>query len=407
MAATQRQRHAAAAAFHGLPRPDFSLKPGGRFSSPLPFDWAACRRGDRAACGAAAACAAEAADCDEAALAAALHSCVFPDAPWPPEACALLAGRECGRALLADRRLRWQAALRSCYAQLRCCRLDCFYVIAPDAFSALFCAPGVRGAGARNGLALLSPTTRGLRARLRREGVPFVTPLAPDADEGAEQALAELAEYEAAHPGSTRVFAAGHGAAAGVDGTARSCVMVRGALGCAALHNFLHEYRPSDSGRDVPQLLAASPFEHACHRPLALAVGRALREGAAAGGPRETVYTATLSGGPLAPWHLLRLCALFARTQRGAFSARLPAAMAGTAAFNTSAAGQVSSWADGGSEPPGAAGDETPLPAAGGAVQPLERAELRRAGGGRWWLDGTAEAIACCDGLFSADTPAR
>jgi len=96
VAATQRGPRAAsafspsAAAFAGLPRPDFSLRPNARFSSAAPFDWAGCLRGDRAANGLAAACGAEAAESDEAQLAAALASCVHPDGAWSAEVCSLV-----------------------------------------------------------------------------------------------------------------------------------------------------------------------------------------------------------------------------------------------------------------------------------------------------------------------------
>ena len=320
-------------------------------------------------------------------------------------------GREVSR-----RRERWAAALRSLYFQLRTGRCDCFYVVAADAFSVLFCAPGVRDAPVDAPAAVLSPSTRGLRMRLAAAGVQFAMPLAPDADAGAEGALADLREYERANPGTTRLYAAASAGAAGVDGTPASALLVRGTVEVHALLNFLHNYKAPDSARDVPMLLAGVPFEHAAVQPLQLVAGARQRmEGrgvtAALGGGdpsaaaatssrRERIYVATVRaatpGVPLGPWNVARLCDVLRGSQDGEFSARFDTA-ALTPAFNLVL-----------NPPPSTGGGtraEAPPPAAKGRyVSDDERAAARQPLG---WRDEVMTAVACADGAFYRPPPAR
>ena len=321
-------------------------------------------------------------------------------------------GREVSR-----RRERWAAALRSLYFQLRTGRCDCFYVVAPDAFSVLFCAPGVRDAPADAPAAVLSPSTRGLRMRLLVAGVQFAMPLAPDADAGAEGALAELREYERANPGSTRLYAAASAGAAGVDGTPASALLVRGAMEVHSLLNFLHNYKAPDSARDVPMLLAGVPFEHAAVQPLQLVAGARQRmEGrgvaAALGGGggdpsaaaatssrRERIYVATVRaatpGVPLGPWNLARLCDVLRGSQDGEFSARFDTTPL-TSAFNLVLTSAVSGA--------GMRAEAPPPAAKGRYVSDDERAAARQPLG---WRDEVMMAVACRDGAFYRPPPAR
>ena len=175
----------------------------------------------------------------------------------------------------------------------------------------------------------------------------FSTPLAPDADAGATEALEELAEYERHNPGSTRGAFQGAAGAVGVDGTPRSSTVVCGCESLQALYNFLYDFRLADSSRDVPALLAGAPFAHCALRQLQLATGTRTREQAAAqqalsqsqattSARRERVHAATLSGGVVAPWHVSRLLELFRATQEGDFTLRLDT-LPPTAAFTASA----------------------------------------------------------------------
>jgi hypothetical protein len=282
--------------------------------------------------------------------------------------------------------------------------------VAADAFSVLFCAPGVRDAPADAPGAVLSPSTRGLRMRLVAAGVAFCMPLAPDADAGAEGALEELREFEKANPGSTRLYAAAASGAAGVDGTPASAVVVRGTLPVHALLNFLHNYRAPDSARDVSLLLAGAPFEHAAVQPLRLAAAARQRvegrgvvsalgaDGAATSHRRELVYAATVRsatpGVPLGPWNIARLCEVLRGSQDGEFSARFDA-LPHTPAFNLVL------------QPPKAPGlrAEPPAPAAKGRyVSEDERCAARLPLG---WPDELMSAVACRDGAFYRPPPAR
>jgi hypothetical protein len=329
---------------------------------------------------------------------------------------------------LTRRRARWAAALRSLYFSLRTGRCDCFYVLVPDAFAVLFCAPGVRGAPPDAPAALLSPSSRGLRARLAAAGVRCDMPLAPDADAGAEDALEELAEFERANPGSTRVFAPAHGGAR-VDGTPASCLVAAGTLRVHALFNFLHNFKQADSAKDVPMLLAGVPFEGACLQPLRLAAAAATRlepaaslgggkggeagerggggggGGAATSSRRERVYTATVrsaaSGVPLGPWNLARLCEVLRGSQDGEFTARFDAHPL-TAAFNLALplAAAADAGAAGADDGAGAAagGAGAAVPPRGAYGSAAERAAAREALG---WPDDAMAAVACANGIFT------
>jgi len=324
-------------------------------------------------------------------------------------------GREVSR-----RRERWSAALRSLYFQLRTGRCDCFYLVAHDVFSVLFCAPGVRDAPPDAPAAVLSPSTRGLRMRLAAAGVAFAMPLAPDADLGAEGALAELREYERANPGSTRLYAASNSGAAGVDGTPQSALSVRGALAVHALLNWLHNYKAPDSARDVPLLLAGAPFEHAALQPLRVTAGTRQRtegrattaglggpggggEGAATSNRRELVYAATVrcatAGVPLGPWNVARLCDVLRGSQDGEFSARFDA-LALTPAFNLALAAPAKGGPDGDGRAPAPA----PPACKGRYASEEERAQARLPLG---WPDEVMGAVGCRDGAFYRPPAAR
>jgi hypothetical protein len=321
-------------------------------------------------------------------------------------------------------------------------------VLAADAFAVLFCAPGVRGAAADAPAAMLSPSTRGLRGRLAAAGVAFAMPLAPDADAGAHGALAELQEcaaalrlrwhnstqradaatprrrYERANPGSTRIYAPTHAAAAGVDGTPASALVVSGTLAVHALFNFLHNFKAADSSRDVPLLLAGAPFEGASIAPLRLAAGarqrlepvatvgaRGAAPGAAAAGAatstrREMVFTASVraaSGSiPLGPWNIARLCEVLRGSQDGEFGARFDA-LPLTHAFNLAL--PLDDTRDGAGGAAGGAGGATsaalpppPPPPKGGYASEAEREAARAPLG---WVDDVMAAVVCQDGMFS------
>jgi hypothetical protein len=299
----------------------------------------------------------------------------------------------------------------------------------PDVFTVLFCAPGVRGASASAPLALLSPSTRGLRSRLAAAGVRFTMPLAPDADVGADGALRELQEYERANPGSTRIYGGAHAGAAGVDHTPSSALIILGQLPVHALFNFLHNFRPADSSRDVPLLLAGAPFEHACIAPLRLVAGARQRLephgaalGAGAGGDgvmssrREVVFHATVRSAagavvPIGPWTISRLCEVLRGSQDGEFAARFDAAPH-TPAFNLAlplpeeednARGGGGGGAGGATSRRAAAADaaaaarEPPQPR-GAYGNAAERAAAREPLG---WPDEVLGAVVCKDGIFT------
>jgi hypothetical protein len=296
--------------------------------------------------------------------------------------------------------------------------------VSPDAFTVLFCAPGVRGASAAAPLALLSPSTRGLRARLAAAGVRFAMPLSPDADAGADGALRELQEYERANPGSTRIYSGAHAGAAGVDGTPSSALVISGQLPVHALYNFLHNFRPADSSRDVPMLLAGAPFENACIAPLRLVAGARQRlepHGASLGAAhadgvmssrREVVYHATVraaagSAVPIGPWTIARMCEVLRSSQDGEFAARFDAA-AHTPAFNLALPLPEDDGGGGGGG--GGAGGATSRRSAAAAAereppQPrgaygseAERAAAREPLG---WPDEIMGAVVCKDGIFT------
>ena len=288
-------------------------------------------------------------------------------------------------------------------------------MLLPDVFSVLFCAPGVRGAPLDAGMAILTPSTRGLRQRLRSYGVAFNTPLAPDADAGATEALEELAEYERHNPGSTRGAVQGAAGAVGVDGTPRSSTVVCGCESLQALYNFLYDFRLADSSRDVPALLAGAPFAHCALRQLQLATGTRTREQAAAqqalsqsqattSARRERVHAAILSGGVVAPWHVSRLLELFRDTQEGDFTLRLDT-LPPTAAFNLAAAEEAAralhscAAADDDDVAARVRVECAPRGAFGSAE---ERAAAR---GPHGWADCVAEGLQCVEGAFSTLAP--
>ena len=347
--------------------------------------------------------------------------------------------------------MRWSAALRCLYSQLRTCRCDMFYLVHPDGFTALFTAPGVRVDGAPTagpgGCAWVTPTTRGLRQRMRRFGVQFTTPLAPDVDAGGTDSIEEeLAEFERHNPGSTRGLYApsrlpggagggntrGGATAAGtagglVDGTPRSVCVCAGTGPVHALFNFLHGHLPTDSSRDVPTLMAGVPFTWSSIIQLNMAVGTTTRQqsngdvlGSApvtnAGATMHRVHTATVTcslpgGGAwagstspspgIAPWNIHRLLALFNESQDGAFSVRLDT-FAPTAAFNLSASQPVCAVPRGGDDEDEADdGISNNLNAPKGAYgTPEERLAVRGASA-LGWPDAVCDALQCTGGVFT------
>ena len=333
---------------------------------------------------------------------------------------------------LTQRRSRWCAALCSLYGQLRTCRCDYFYILHPDGFTALFAAPGVRMDGALpggGGCAWVTPTTRGFRQRMRRYGVDFTSPLAPDADAGASDALEEeLAEFERHNPGSTRglyapsrLGATNAGGAGGgmVDGTPRSVCVCAGTAAVHALFNFLHGYTSPDAAKDVPVLLAPVPFFGCAIMQLGLVVGTTTRDVAAdvtqlgsqrpaASQPaaatgactRVLVHTATVtcpgSMPGIAPWHLARLLALFRDTQQGAFSSRLETAPS-TAAFNL-AASQPAAVA---TETPDEFGAAVTCTVPRGAYGTAQERDAARGSQALGWPDSVCDALHCVDGQFT------
>lgn len=127
----------------------------------------------------------------------------------------------------------------------------------------LFTAGGVRGN--REPQALISQTTKVLRARLAAAGVEFSMPLAP--------ATATKPEPTGSSKGKADEVERPHGKAGLVkDNTHQSMVMVSGPVAVHGLFDFLYNETsmqpPNDDPCDVPTLLGPVAFEGATlHRP--------------------------------------------------------------------------------------------------------------------------------------------
>ena len=188
-----------------------------------------------------------------------------------------------------------------------------FYLLGPT-FTVLFRAAGL--AGSQELSALVTPSTSGLRAALRREDVEFTLPLyrpreeeeeeeggAPEED-SATEFLESLGIEADSLPGLAAAapkhrLAAGHGSGANIDGRAESLLLVQG-VECQSLLNYLLNAKLT-LGQGVaalpPTLLAPVAFQGAVLRALKLRQTAVQGRGAAAG---TTSHAMELTG-PLLP----------------------------------------------------------------------------------------------------------
>jgi len=212
------------------------------------------------------------------------------------------------RALHSD----WMSSLQSAYQLVKGRQCPYFYLLGPS-FTVLFRAAGL--AGCQELSALVTPSTSGLRAALRREDVEFTLPLhrprEEEEEEGAgleEDSATEFLEslgIEAdSLPGLAAAaprhrLAAGHGSSGNIDGRAESLLLVQG-VECQSLLNYLLNAKLT-LGQGVaalpPTLLAPVAFQGAVLRALKLRQTAVPGRGAAAG----TATHAMELTGPLLP----------------------------------------------------------------------------------------------------------
>ncbi|PNH00942.1 Protein downstream neighbor of Son, partial [Tetrabaena socialis] len=284
-----------------------------------------------------------------------------------------------GRGLLAQRLTAWRGALHSLYGAYRGGECKLFYVLSQAArqpFAALFLQKGVRGSG--EACALLSQSTRALRARLVAAGVPFSMPLQQELGgaaqrQAAAQAAAEAEALEQAWAGGDgelcdaggQVPAAALVPGSGVaDNSRQSLLLMYGPRAVHGLYDFLlndtsYGTRPRGAGSsrlaagggggagaaggrgsvqeetpfDLPLLLAPVPFEGgAVWRPSIKAFTMSGRPGSAdaphpaAADPADDHASAShvlQVSGPLPPWTVWRLCGLLARLHPPGYTAVL------------------------------------------------------------------------------------
>jgi hypothetical protein len=160
--------------------------------------------------------------------------------------------------------------------------------------------------------AVVSQSSKGLRASLQKHGVPFERPLTSSAEKvlqqqalqdegGFDESLQELERFETANPGQTkRLFEAQH---VDVDLTPVSLLHVDGRAAVQQLFDFLLNHYPRKA-EDVPLIHCPTPFLHASVQPLPVLRRACVTKMQAQGG--QLRYSLDL-GGPVFPAALARL----------------------------------------------------------------------------------------------------
>ena len=221
------------------------------------------------------------------------------------------------RALHSD----WMTSLQSVYQLVKARQCSYFYLLAPN-FTVLFRAAGV--SGAQQMTALISPTSTGVRAALKREEIEFSFPLfrsreAEDDEESqgpecdtTNEFLESLGIEADSLPGLSNHapknrLAAGAGSGQNIDGKPESLALVEG-VECQSLLNYLLNAKLC-VGKDQlpPTLLAPVAYHGASLRSLKVRVSQA---GARASGRAQ--YSVDLTG-PILPHTVQGLARLAAK----------------------------------------------------------------------------------------------
>ena len=222
------------------------------------------------------------------------------------------------RALHSD----WMTSLQSVYQLVKARQCTYFYLLAPN-FTVLFRAAGV--SGAQQMTALISPTSTGVRAALKREEIEFSLPLfrsreAEDDEESqgpecdtTNEFLESLGIEADSLPGLSNHapknrLAAGAGSGQNIDGKPESLALVEG-VECQSLLNYLLNAKLC-VGKDQlpPTLLAPVAYHGATLRSLKVRVTGA--GGRASGRPAQ--YSVDLTG-PILPHTVQGLASLASR----------------------------------------------------------------------------------------------
>merc|ERR1719392_668822 len=153
------------------------------------------------------------------------------------------------RALHSD----WMTSLQSVYQLVKARQCPYFYLLAPN-FTVLFRAAGV--SGSQQMTALITPTSTGVRAALKREEIEFTLPLFKSKDNAEDEEEIKAPECDTTNefleslgieadslPGLSNHapknrLAAGAGSSQNIDGKHESLAMVEG-VECQSLLNYL------------------------------------------------------------------------------------------------------------------------------------------------------------------------
>ena len=221
------------------------------------------------------------------------------------------------RALHSD----WMTSLQSVYQLVKARQCPYFYLLAPN-FTVLFRAAGV--SGGQQMTALVSPTSTGVRAALKREEIEFTLPLFRSRDAGEEESegpecdttnefLESLGIEADSLPGLSNHapknrLAAGAGSGQNIDGKPESLALVEG-VECQSLLNYLLNAKLC-VGRDQlpPTLLAPVAYHGATLRTLKVRVSQAGGRGSGRGSQFSVELT-----GPVLPHTVQGLARLAAK----------------------------------------------------------------------------------------------
>lgn len=218
----------------------------------------------------------------------------------------------------------WMSSLQSVYQLVKARQCPFFYLLGPN-FSVLFRAAGV--CGSQQISALLTPTTSGIRAALKREDIEFSLPLSkPDSTEAEDtvpetdtttEFLESLGIEADSLPGlNNTTVKNGLSAGDNIDSRSESLVLVEG-VECQSLLNYLLNAKLVTSGPGAaglpPTLLAPVAFHGASLRSLRVRQGQL---GSGNSGHWVEVY------GPVLP-NMVQEMTRLAANQTSNFSVRL------------------------------------------------------------------------------------